>query len=108
MAHSLVWQELVDCLDSDQPDWRERGDNFTPTDTLQAEIALEFLAQVDGWVSDVALPIYDNQLEWVAQMMDNRNAPEINERTAQSIWRYIAKAAWVWLMEQEEASIVWD
>ena len=108
MAHSLVWQELVDCLDSDRPDWRENDNAFMPSDTLQAEIALEFLAQNDGWVADVALPIYDNQLEWVAQMMDNRSESVINERTAQAIWRYIAKAAWVWLMEQEEASILWD
>jgi hypothetical protein len=103
----MDWMECIDCLDSDKKDWRENSLSFNPTASLRGDIALAFFKAHELWVSDCALPIYENQLEWIAMMFDSADASRINELTANAIWSYISQTAHTWLLECEEQNVAW-
>lgn len=106
----MSWQDCVDWLDAEQgkTSWRDYPDDFDPSAELRGDIALEFLKENETWLSDIAVPIYDHQLEWVAMMFDAANASKVNELTVNAIWNYIKRGAHQWLIECEEHSIAWS
>ena len=113
----MSWEDCVCWLDmeamtktiyvGDAKDWRDYPDEFNPSRELRGDIALEFLKQNETWLSDIAVPIYDNQLEWVAMMFDADSASKVNELTTNIIWNYIKHAAHEWLIDCEERSVAW-
>jgi hypothetical protein len=109
MGVNVSWQDCIAWLDAEESvsDWRDYPDNFDPPSELRGDIALEFLKQNQTWLSDIAVPIYDHQLEWVAMMFDSANASKVNQLTVNAIWHYIKHGAHQWLIECEEASIAW-
>lgn len=109
MEADVSWQDCIGWLDMEEgaTDWRDYPDAFNPSPELRGDIAVEFLKHNETWLSDIALPIYDHQLEWVVMMFDAANASKVNELTATVIWNYISRGAHEWLVECEEASIAW-
>ena len=105
----MSWQDCISWLDMKEGylDWRDYPDAFNPSAELRGDIALEFLKQNETWVSDIALPIYGHQLEWIAMMFDAAHASKVNELTANAIWNYIKRAVHEWLIDCEEKSVAW-
>ena len=105
----MSWEDCIAWLDMEAglEEWRDCSDKFEPTPELRGDIALEFLKENEEWVSDIALPIYEHQLEWIAMMFDAASTSKVNQMTSEVIWNYIKHAAHEWLIGCEERSVAW-
>ena len=110
--------DLIDMLDREGPRWREYVSDFEKVVEndigFRADLALVFFKSHKEWLDDVVPAIIDptggrpskyHPMEWVVQVMDNARAADVLEDTAQQIWNYIRKKAYVWVLEEEESAI---
>lgn len=103
--------DLIAVLDQRRSNWRDDPavlDYVADEDyAFKADLALAFFTDHASWMDDVCPAVIDDQLEWIVQVMDNANACGVLERTADSIYRYIKKNAYEWLLEEEEHAVAW-
>lgn len=103
--------DFIDILDSTAPTWRNYRsvmDSLCDVDsTFRADLTLAFFRSNKDWMDDVCPAVIDHQLEWIVQVMDNANACDVLELTANKIYEYIKKQAHQWLIEEEERGIAW-
>jgi len=110
--------DIIYALDNEEPRWREYVSGFEKVIEsdigIRADLALVFLKSHMEWLDDIVPPIIDptggrpskyHPLEWVVQVMDNARAADVLEDTANQVWNYIRKKAFVWLLEEEESAI---
>lgn len=110
--------DLIDMLDREGPRWREYVSDFEKVVEndigFRADLTLVFFKSHQEWLDDVVPAIIDptcgrpskyHPMEWVVQVMDNARAADVLEDTAQQIWNYIRKKAYVWVLEEEESAI---
>ena len=114
----VYWKDCVaECDMSLQKNWRDDPDNFISIPItschrqLRSDLLLAFLYEVGEYnqhhyLADICIPVIDNQLEWVVQLMDaavKTDAPTVVSTGAQAVWEYVSNAVHAWLIEKEEA-----
>ena len=105
----MSWQDCIGWLDMEGgiEDWRNNPDAFQPSASIRADVATEFLKHNSTWLSDISVPIYDHQLEWVAMVFGAVEDSKVLELTADCIWNYIKRPAHDWLLDKEESSVAY-